>query len=264
MFGDQGVTITNWTEEQYRLFGDAIELPGFEADDSSSCVTTRQARLAPQSATANTIVHQGLSLKLIERLLKSSAQLRPQTWAQLEHQRMSLPDSILVLLRKMQSRPDMPEDLRRYVQAASREAVDTQLSGAMPDLALLKDFNITGNLVDDLLQPPVLTGETLQLLSPLVDDLTAVQLAEIIAKLDVNLPWDIREHWLERQAQCHPVSQSNNDSWDLVEWLNTDCDTIGTDGELSLDEINNPSFIPDWGNSGSMDTFWGDLQDMDW
>ena len=75
----------------------------------------------------------------------------------------------------------------------------------MPDLALLKDFDITGNLVDDLLQPPVLTGETLKLLSPLVDDLTAVQLAEIIAKLDVNLPWDIRESWLERQAKSHPV-----------------------------------------------------------
>ena len=48
--------------------------------------------------------------------------------------------------------------------------------------------------------------ETLKLLSPLVDDLTAVQLAEIIAKLDVNLPWDIREPWLEWQAKRHPVS----------------------------------------------------------
>ena len=267
VFGDQGVTITNWTEEQYRLFGDAIELPGFEADDNSvpePYVTTRQARLVPQPATASTIVHQGLSLQLIERLLKSSVQLRPQTWAQLEHQRTSLPDSILGLLRKMQNRPDMPEDLRLYVQAASREVTDTLNPGAMPDLALLKDFDITGNLVDDLLQPPVLTGETLKLLSPLVDDLTAVQLAEIIAKLDVNLPWDIREPWLERQAKSHPVSQSNNDSWDLVEWLNADCDTIGAGREPDLDELNNPSLIPDWGDSETMDTFWGDLQEMDW
>ena len=124
MFSDQGVTITNWTEEHYRLFGDTIELPGFKIDDSNisePCVTTRQARLVPQSAIASTVVDQELSLQLIERLLKSSAQLRPQIWAQLEHQRMSLPDSILGLLRKMQSRPDMPEDLRRYVQAASRD-----------------------------------------------------------------------------------------------------------------------------------------------
>ena len=177
---------------------------------------------------------------------------------------MSLPDSILGLLRKMQSRPDMPENLRRYVQAASREVTDTLNPGAMPDLALLKDFDITGNLVDDLLQPPVLTGETLKLLSPLVDDLTAVQLAEIIAKLDVNLPWDIREPWLERQAKSHPVSQSNHDSWDLVEWLNADWDTIGTGRESDLDEFHNPSLIPDWGNSETMDTLWGDLQEMDW
>ena len=256
VFDDQGVTITNWTEEQYRLFGDAIiELPGLGAG---------QARLVPQSATASTIDNPGLSLRLIERLLKPSSQLRPKIWAQLEHQRMSLPDSILGLLRKMLSRPDMPEDLRRYVQAASREAVDTQLSGAMPDLALLKDFSITGNLVDDLLQPPVLTGETLKLLSPLVDDLTAVQLAEIIAKLDVNLPWDIREHWFERQAKSHPVSQSNNDSSDFVEWLNADCDTVGTGREPDLDEFNNLSLIPDWGESETMDAFLDDLQEMDW
>ena len=249
MFGDQGVTITNWTEEQYRLFGDAIELPGFETDDNSvpeSYVTTRQATLVSQPAIASTAVHQGLSFQLIERLLKSSAQIRPQTWAQLEHQRTSLPDSILGLLRKMQSRPDMPEDLRRYVQAGSREVADTLNPGAMPDLASLKDFD-TGNLVDDLLQPPVLTGETLTLLSPLVDDLTVVQLAEIIAKLDVNLPWDIREPWLERQAKSHPVSQANNDSWDLVEWLNADCDTIGTGRAPDLDELNNPSLIPGLG-----------------
>ena len=160
VFGNHGVTITNWTEEQYRLFGDAIELPGFEADDNSvpePYVMTRQAKLAPQSATASTIVHQELSLPLIERLLKSSVQLRPQTWAQLERQRMSLPDSILGLLRKMQNRPDMPENLRRYVQAASREVTDTLNPGAMAALALLKDFDITGNLVNDLLQPPVLT-----------------------------------------------------------------------------------------------------------
>ena len=267
VFGDQGVTITNWTEEQYRLFGDAIELPGFEADDSSvpePYVTTRQARLVPQSATDSTIDHQELSLQLIERLLKSSVQLRPQIWAQLEHQRTSLPDSILGLLHKMQNRPDMPEDLRRYVQAASREVTDTLNPGAMPDLALLKDFDITGNLVDDLLQPPVLTGETLKLLSPLVDDLTAVQLAQIIAKLDVNLPWDIREPWLERQAKSHPASQLNNGSWDLVEWLDADCGTIGTGRESDLDEFNNPSLILDWGDSETMGTFWGDLQEMDW
>ena len=267
VFGEQGVTITNWTEEQYRLFGDAIKLPGFEAGDSivpEPCVTARQVRLVPQPATASTVVHQELSLQLIERLLKSSVQLRPQTWAQLEHQRTSLPDSILGLLRKMQNRSDMPEDLRRYVQAASREVTDTLNPGSMPDFTLLKDFDITGNLVDDLLQPLVLTGETLKLLSPLVDDLTAVQLAEIIAKLDVNLTWDIREPWLERQANSHPVSQSNHGSWDLVEWLNADCDTIGIDGEPGIDELNNPSLIPNWGGSESMDTFWGDLQEMDW
>ena len=266
VFGDQGVTITNWTEKQYRLFGDAIELPGFEADNNSvpePCVTARQAELVSQSATASSIVHQELSFQLIEGLLKSSAQLSPQTWSQLEHQRTSLPDSILGLLRKMQSRPDMPEDLRLYVQAAGREVTDTLDPGAMPDLAPLKDFD-TGNLVDDLLQPPVLTGETLTLLSPLADDLTAVQLAEIIAKLDVNLPWDIREPWLERQAKSHPVSQLNNDSWDLVEWLDADCDTTGTGRERGLDELNNPSLIPDWGDSETMDTFWGDLQEMDW
>ena len=266
VFGDQGVTITNWTEEQYRLFGDAIELPGFEADDNSvpePCVTTRQVRLVPQPATASTVVHQELSFELIERLLKSSVQLRPQIWIQLEHQRTSLPDSILGLLGKMQNRPDMPENLRLYVQAASREVTDTQLLGAMPDLALLKGFDITGNLVDDLLQPPVLTEETLKLLSPMVDDLTAVQLAEIIAKLDVNLPWDIREPWLEGQAKSLSVHQSNNDRWDLVEWLNADCDTIGADSEPSLDEFNKLSIVPNWGESETMDTFWGDLQEMD-
>ena len=265
VFGDQGVTITNWTEEHYRLFGDAIELPGFETDDNNvpePCVTTRQARLVPQSATASTVIHQEISIQLIERLLKSSAKLRPEIWVQLEHQRMSLPDSILGLLRKMQSRPDMPEDLRRYVQSVSRVAVDTQPPGAMPDLALLKDFDITGNLVDDLLQPPVLTGEILKLLSPFVDDLTAVQLAEIIAKLDVNLPWDIREPWLERQAKSHPVSQPNNDRWNLVERLNADCMTIGTGRESDFDELNNPSLVPNWGELEIMDAFWDDLQEM--
>ena len=119
--------------------------------------------------------------------------------------------------------------------------------------------------MDDLLQPPVLTGETLKLLSPLVDDLTAVQLAEIIAKLDVNLPWDIREPWLERQAKSHSVSQSDHGTVGiLVERLNADCDTIGTGSEPGLDEFNNPSLIPDWGDSETMDTFWGDLQEMDW
>ena len=61
-------------------------------------------------------------------------------------------------------------------------------------------------------------------------------------------------------TQCH---QSNNDSWDLVEWLNADCDTIGADSEPSLDEFNKLSIVPNWGESETMDTFWGDLQEMD-
>ena len=250
------------------MFGDAIELPGFEADDNSvpePYVTTRQAKLAPRISCCQYDRPPG-AFTPADRA--AAEILGPAQAADLGPAGASTDIFARLNPWPAAQNAESAGHARRFAIAmfmsVSREVTDTLNSGAMPDLALLKDFDITGNLVDDLLQPPVLTGETLKLLSPLVDDLTAVQLAEIIAKLNVNLPWDIREPWLERQAKSHPVSQSNHGSWDLVEWLNADCDTIGTGREPDLDELSNPSLIPDWGDSETMDTFWGDLQKMDW
>ena len=229
VFNEQGVRITNWTEEQYRLFGDALELPGFEsssAGEPEPYVAGRHDRQPCNPAVENPVDQKNLSLQLIEQLLKSAVPLRAKTWNQLENQRDHLSARILRLLSKKRHLENMPEALRDYLESYVQSGGNSQEQAAAdlppsemaaPDF--LTDFEMTGNLVDDLLQQPILKADTLQLLNAYADDLTAAQLTDIITKMDFTLSWEVRFPWLSRQANSHQMAKENLDDWSLEDWL---------------------------------------------
>ena len=257
VLNEQGVRITNWTEEQYRLFGDALELPGFEsssAGEPESFVAGRHDRQLCNPAVENPIDQKNLSPQLIEQLLKSAVSLRAKTWSQPERQRNHLSARILRLLSKKRHLENMPEALRDYVLSGTNSQEQTAADLATTEIAapdFLIDFEMTGNLVDDLLQQPILKADTLQLLSAYADDLTAAQLTEIITKMDITLPWEVRFPWMSRQANSFQMVTENLDDWSLEDWLGDDA--LESVTEQEGDELYSPSLVPEWGETEDTD-----------
>ncbi|WOG30275.1 hypothetical protein [Endozoicomonas sp. 8E] len=220
---DEKMTISNWSEKQFRTF---LKITGiFEHyyltpdqwqkhsnPDNPVYVQRRKARLAankePRAKSLDeATAFNPLPIHILVILIKEGMVIKPVTWKSFDHHKERLPESMLCTLRDRieTSDTECPDEIRESLTPYLNNVQSRQAEAYQPENELEPQKQAFGSLWLKLNQTEIFGSAILNLLEEYESEMELMHTVTLLKKARIDSATHILEEW--RQRACRKIEE---------------------------------------------------------
>ncbi|WP_257282379.1 hypothetical protein [Endozoicomonas sp. ISHI1] len=223
---DEKIEISNWSEEQLRIFLKITDMPEhyyLTAEDWQKrlnpgdpvYIQRHEARLAENKTlkakgAVEAAPFNPLPVHVLATLIKRGVAIKPVAWRSLDHHKERLPESLLGKLKERMETsgtecPDeVKESLSQYLENVQSRETEASEPVSEPEPQSVnppgdkREKQPFGSLWSKLNQAEVFSTEILTLLDEYWDEMELMHIVTVLKKAKINISDHILEGWIQR------------------------------------------------------------------